>query len=971
MATAVLTSAAPILSLLDEPDDRLKVYALNQLNSVVDTFWAEIATVIPKIECLYEDEDFQDRNLAAVVASKVFYHLEELDDALKYALGAGDLFQVTEASEYVETLIAKCLDRYVELMASKYEDLDGKAEEVDARLIAVVERMFERCYRDGKYKQALGIAFESRKIDRIKLTIETNGVNKAEMLDYCFNLCRTTIDNRKFRQEVLTCLVDMYRSLEEPDYLNMSQCLLFLDDAASVAEMLNSLLKQDGQESALICYQVAFDLFENQNQPFLNRVVAALPVPPIPESVAATPTEAEAKPDEPTAMDTSEDNKEIPEVEDCHYSRWLALKKILSGTTPINLYLHFLYEHNNTDLNILKQLKEKLEPRNSVTHSATVMAHAFMHVGTTIDTFLRDNLEWLCRATNWAKFTATASIGVIHKGHHEESLKLLDPYLPSEGQTGSPYQEGGALYALGLIHGNHSPEKVEYLSNALKNAGSNEVVQHGGCLGLGLAAMATQNEEVYEILKNLVFTESAVAGQAAGMAMGMVLLGSGNGEALEEMLHYAHDTQHAKIIRGLALGMALILYGREEQADTAILQMITDKDPIIRFGGMHAIAMAYVGTANNSAIKKLLHVAVSDVSDDVRRAAVTALGFVLCNVPNQVPRIVSLLAESYNPHVRYGSCLAVGIACAGTGSDAAMALLEPLTKDPVDFVRQSAYIGLSMVLIQHNDAKEPKTEFLRKAFVTTLSSKGDTMTKMGAILGAGILDAGGRNVTISLLSPAGHKKMTAIVGMMMFPQFWFWYPCVHFLSLTFTPTAIIGLNKNLKMPQPFKFVSNSRPSQYAYPAPIEINKEEKKVTVVKATLSVTAKAKARAKKKGGAEMEVEEEPKEEKTEEVKEEEKPMEEEEKPVEVKEEVPELDFEECSNPSRVTWQQQKTLSYSIDQRYIPVKKTLTSGIIMLKDNEPEKDEIVVSPKAPKMGVPGVDADEPEPPADFEFVR
>lgn len=29
--------------------------------------------------------------------------------------------------------------------------------------------------------------------------------------------------------------------------------------------------------------------------------------------------------------------------------------------------------------------------------------------------FCRDNLEWLARATNWAKFTATASLGVIHK----------------------------------------------------------------------------------------------------------------------------------------------------------------------------------------------------------------------------------------------------------------------------------------------------------------------------------------------------------------------------------------------------------------------------------------------------------------------------------------------------------------------------------------------------------------------------
>lgn len=41
------------------------------------------------------------------------------------------------------------------------------------------------------------------------------------------------------------------------------------------------------------------------------------------------------------------------------------------------------------------------------------------------------------------------------------------------------------------------------------------------------------------------------------------------------------------------------------------------------------------------------------MSDDVRRAAVLNLGFVLMNVPEQCPKIVSLLAESYNPHVRW------------------------------------------------------------------------------------------------------------------------------------------------------------------------------------------------------------------------------------------------------------------------------------------------------------------------------
>lgn len=56
--------------------------------------------------------------------------------------------------------------------------------------------------------------------------------------------------------------------------------------------------------------------------------------------------------------------------------------------------------------------------------------------------------------------------------------------------------------------------------------------------------------------------------------------------------------------------------------------------------------------------------------------------------PGQVPRLVSLLAESFNAHMRFGSCLAIGISCAGTGSREAMDVLEPMMEDVVDFVRQ-------------------------------------------------------------------------------------------------------------------------------------------------------------------------------------------------------------------------------------------------------------------------------------------
>mmetsp|Transcript_9967 Transcript_9967/g.33256 ORF Transcript_9967/g.33256 Transcript_9967/m.33256 type:complete len:702 (+) Transcript_9967:430-2535(+) len=488
-------------------------------------------------------------------------------------------------------------------------------------------------------------------------------------------------------------------------------------------------------------------------------------------------------------------------------------------------------------------MKKAADQRNSLCHSAIVLAHSLMNAGTTADSFLRDNLEWLSRATNWAKFSATATLGVIHRGHVKQALSLLAPYLPQAGMSASPYSEGGALFALGIIHANHGHSIRAYLLDALRSAGTNEVVQHGCALGIGISMMGSEDEDLYEELKGVLFNDSAVAGEAAALAMGLLMLGSASPKAIEEMLGYAHDTAHEKIIRGLAIGIALCMYGREEEADSLVTTLLHEQDPILRYGAMYTIAFAFAATGSNAALRKCLHVAVSDVSDDVRRAAVIAIGFVLANTPAQCPRVVKLLAESYNPHVRYGSAFAVGISCAGSGSKEALELLTPMLSDPVDYVRQGALLASSMVLMQSADHKaDSKLSKHREDLRKVVGDKHeDTMTKFGAIVATGLLDAGGRNVTIGLTSRTGNKIMPAIVGMGIFSHFWFWHPLLLFVSLAFTPTAAIGLNADLRMPQ-WRFKSGAPPSAFAYPPPTSNEKKEVASTVATASLSTTAKA---------------------------------------------------------------------------------------------------------------------------------
>ena len=71
-----------------------------------------------------------------------------------------------------------------------------------------------------------------------------------------------------------------------------------------------------------------------------------------------------------------------------------------------------------------------------------------------------------------------------------------------------------------------------------------------------------------------------MTGEAAGLAMGLVMLGTKSPTAIEDMISYAQETQHEKILRGLAVGIALTMYGREEEAEALIESLSRDKDPV-------------------------------------------------------------------------------------------------------------------------------------------------------------------------------------------------------------------------------------------------------------------------------------------------------------------------------------------------------------------------------------------------------
>lgn len=118
------------------------------------------------------------------------------------------------------------------------------------------------------------------------------------------------------------------------------------------------------------------------------------------------------------------------------------------------------------------------------------------------------------------------------------------------------------------------------------------------------------SSDTYMALREALYTDDAVVGESAAMAMGMVMAGSLDASAFNEMmqvgcnitnsiyhtvftifllclsviigcvynwliivhvsLQYVVETQHDKIKRGLRIGISLLMYNRREEAEPFI-----------------------------------------------------------------------------------------------------------------------------------------------------------------------------------------------------------------------------------------------------------------------------------------------------------------------------------------------------------------------------------------------------------------
>lgn len=136
---------------------------------------------------------------------------------------------------------------------------------------------------------------------------------------------------------------------------------MFLDEPVGVAGILEKLIRSEKEDDALLAFQIAFDLIENEHQAFLLNVRDRLTQPKYLPAEPVQPVSTETESTQDANAATTEDVQmadgtqaqavtgSVPVVdpkEATYAERLTKLKGILSGETSIQLTLQFLYSHN-------------------------------------------------------------------------------------------------------------------------------------------------------------------------------------------------------------------------------------------------------------------------------------------------------------------------------------------------------------------------------------------------------------------------------------------------------------------------------------------------------------------------------------------------------------------------------------------------------------------------------------------------
>lgn len=256
---------------------------------------------------------------------------------------------------------------------------------------------------------------------------------------------------------------------------------------------------------------------------------------------------------------------------------------------------------------------------------ASAFVNGFVNAGFGNDKLMlvdENTPSWVFKTKEDGMISTAASVGLLQQWDVENGLQSIDRYE----HVDDDWVKAGSMLAVGILNsGVRDPSEpaMALLSDPAVLNHKKKEVRVASIMGLGLAYAGTQKEEMLEVLLPFV-GDSSLDMQLSAMAalsLGLIFVGSGNSDISETIVQTFFDEDRAhqlkdKWTRFMALGLALLYFGRQEEVDVILDTLEAIGHPMSRASSVLCEVCAWAGTGTVLKLQELLHICNDHIEED-------------------------------------------------------------------------------------------------------------------------------------------------------------------------------------------------------------------------------------------------------------------------------------------------------------------------------------------------------------------
>lgn len=299
-----------------------------------------------------------------------------------------------------------------------------------------------------------------------------------------------------------------------------------------------------------------------------------------------------------------------------HFKALAKELNILDPKTPDDIYKTHLESTRTAGLTNTDSARHNL---------ASAFVNAFVNAGFGNDKMMlvqENKSSWVWKTKDEGMMSTAASLGMLMQWDVEMGLDKIDPYT----YLSEDYIKAGAMLATGIINSGvrmDSDPAMALLGEDVNLANKNVSIRMASIMGLGLAYAGSNKEDLLDLLLPIVGDTSLdmQLSAMAALSLGLIFVGSAHSDVSEAIIQTFLDEDRTKQLkdkwtRFMALGLALLFFGQQEEVDVILETLKAIDHPMSKPTSVLAEVCAWAGTGAVLKLQQLLHICNDHIEDD-------------------------------------------------------------------------------------------------------------------------------------------------------------------------------------------------------------------------------------------------------------------------------------------------------------------------------------------------------------------